>query len=260
MLFKDFPHKNTLVETRGRKYLRRSLSNRKILQKEYLVMKFLEKYSFSPKAYFLGRDHILEEYLENWQSLAQSGRLSDEKITLLAQTVRKLHKVRLNSSMVVLLKDEFTKDMKYHPFALFKEMLEFAEGKFREFCLEELTFFFENLERRINKEKFPLRLVHGDLSPQNIMFKDQRVKIVDWSDSRLDIFTSDLSQLFYLNRFSDKQEKKFLSVYQPDFWDEELFLGHGILLALYDIIPQSFSKISPEKKKLLLDLINKIEA
>lgn len=63
MLFKDFPHSNTLISNKGKLIIKKELDNKDILNKEYQVLKFLEKYKFTPKVWGLSATGYFEEFI-----------------------------------------------------------------------------------------------------------------------------------------------------------------------------------------------------
>jgi len=260
MMFKDYPHKNEVILFNKKNYLQKTLASQIVLQKEYLVMKFLEPTEIAPRAISYNGSILIEEYLNDWCPI-EHRELTAKIIEKIAETLKKLHSLELSEGIIKICKDKYTMDLKYHPFQIFKTIEKVLKSK-NVYCnYEKLGEYFITVNERLSRSNYTLSLIHGDLSPNNIMLKGNEIKIVDWSDCRLDIFTADISQLFYLFKFSEGQERLFKDFYGYGLGDldNSLLLTHKILLVFYDLASDfSLPSGREDKESRLTSLLRQI--
>ena len=257
-MFKDYPHKNDVILINGKNYFKRTLSSKIMLEKEYFIMKFLQPLKIAPQIFSFKERILIEEYLKGWCPIKQK-ELTDKIIKSIAITLKKLHSVKLSEEIIQICKDKYTMDLKYHPYEIFKSIEKVARS--RNVCCDykKLEKYFKAVEKKLNECNYMLCLIHGDLSPNNILLKEGKVRIVDWSDCRLDIFTADISQLFYLFKFSESQERLFKNFYDynPSDLNDSLLLAHKILLVFYDLAADSHLSVDKVAKEIRLESLLK---
>ena len=255
-MFQDYPHKNTLITIKGKLFIKKELQNHIILYKEYHVLNFLEKYHITPKVKGYNQNFYYEEFI-NGKKLSKN-KLNKKNIIKLAKAIKIIHSVAVSPQIRKLIKDKYIKNI-YRPskiyFALIKNNRKFISKA----IMQKIEFIMYKMDDYFSQTKYKIGLIHGDLSLNNILIKKGDVYIVDWSDCRLDVLSSDISQLFYLCKFNKNQKKIFLDNYNNRYIDERILYSHEILLLLYDIIDCNLKGKSNYKTKYkkLQTIINK---
>lgn len=231
-MFVDYPHKNKLLTLNNKKVIKKTLADNKILEKEFKVLKFLAQLELSPKAINYNGKSYYEEYIDG-ERLGNN--LKDETIVSLARTITKYHSLNLPLPIKDLVDDNLVVCGRYKPSTVFKEIAENILANKDKKLYQKLFDFMLDMDSYYSKVPYKLGLVHGDLSGNNIIINQRGIHIIDWSDCRYDILSCDISQLFYLNTFSEEQEKKFLLNYKVGFIDKKILSSHKILLLLFDV-------------------------
>lgn len=175
-----------------------------------------------------------EEYLSG--NLLREEILSKDLIIEMALVLKKIHEFPFDKALEKYLKNEFLVNEKYDPTPLLYAMLERAPKIFLKKYKDKLKEIYKELTKYFNDKKYNLVIIHGDLSPNNLIVANKRVKLIDWTDCRKDIPSADVAQLFYLTKMSKDQQKVFLEYYDNDLIDEKVLWSHNMLHYIYDLV------------------------
>ncbi len=227
-MFKDYPHNVEIAYINNKKCVIKTLKDSDILKREYSVMKFIEPFNVSPKIYEFKDNKIIEEYIDG-ESLFN---VDNKLIIELADRIDLFHKLKLSKGMKEALKDDYTHNDKYQPLKLFQFITSNIAS-----CVdyEKLNHLFIMYEKYLENINYKMGLVHGDLTPNNIILNKKGIFIIDWTDSRYDILSCDISQLFYAFNLSEQQKQLFLERYQANYVDNTILEMHNLLLLLFDL-------------------------
>lgn len=250
--FKDYPHNITTKMIDGKKYIQRSLNDNDVLKKEITAQRYLERQGFVPRIYNIDEDFYTEEFISG-TSIGQTP-LDEKILKSLSKLLTRLHKTEVSDELFLLLQDEFTKDRRYKPWSIMRSITNNLPQKESGLILQKVKTFFLDTEHQLNEAPYFFSIVHGDLSGNNIIQRDDDLIIIDWSDVRVDIPSADVSQLFYLLKFTEDQRRDFLKYYEIPFVTDNLLRVHDILLRVYDFI-----QFYPQQEKLLPDILKKLD-
>lgn len=111
-------------------------------------------------------------------------------------------------------------------------------------------------------DQAPLVLTHGDLNPKNIVIKNKKCAVLDWSDVHLNNPLFDLTN-FYLfawnqSQFKQKIKNFIYSQYRNLDNPDRLYLLNRIILlpGVIDTAEQSIIGLKKDRAKKLLDPVN----
>jgi len=246
-MFTVYHHKNKILKNQP-DIIIKSLSNRVILYKEFCVLYFLKNYSFVPKVYNFRRSSFQEERLHG-REMARID-LTAENIKKLASILRDLHTLKIPSNIKRLIRNNFLKNNNYRPVLIAQKIIKKLPSKIINEFGKYIIDISEKFEQKLNKNKYKISLIHGDLSKHNIYLQDKNIFLIDWNDCRLDISSCDVSQLFYSLKFNEKQKIIFLKYYKMDYIDNSVLKFHELLLFLHDLASSNIKKQKVSKTKI----------
>lgn len=232
----DYPHQTQYLTKSGSKLVKKSVQDKKIQLIEYLTQNELLKTGVVPLANNYSEEFFLEEFIEGKQ--VKDLELTDNVIKMIAEALKKIHSITPSVELRNLLSRDLNNDGRYHPLDVFETMIREAGDDIinKVFDIGRIRNYLRNIEDKLNSKKYRLSIIHGDLSVNNIILSNQRIKIIDWTDVRYDIATADISQLFYLLSLDNRQQNLFLSNYSPEYIFDDLLTAHKLLLLIYDLI------------------------
>jgi thiamine kinase-like enzyme len=246
----DFPEAGMVAKTP-------KPDNTKSFKSEYTAMRLLSMrgYSASPKVLgYLNRDQIIletKEKGERWK-----GELNETQLILLAEALAELHKQKMpkygeplkerkQGNLLEVFSDEYER-LK----ALIEKKAEGNLGQKLQASLEiVLKLVHENLDSFQGKE---FSLIHGDLTPNNILFDGYRtLKIIDWTDARVTDPAYDVSRFFAKFNLDVVQQRTFNEAYLNELNDPtfetrmKIYMCLAMLRVIVDRI--KYIKGDPEK-------------
>lgn len=191
---------NYLLEKGEKKYhvrkFRLADRNRKF---EFKIQKLASKKKIAAKAFYLDATIMIGEFIEG----VHKSKLSYKEIRKLANSIKKLHKIKLRQKPII---------------------------------------FSKEVIRKTKKFKHELVLCHGDLNVKNILF-EKTAKLIDWeyagiNDKYFDLATvskefkfNKIEEAYFLRAYGDKINFKKLGVYKEIYeilykeWFEKLDKG-----------------------------------
>lgn len=159
---------------------------------EFKTQKKAYKKHLAPKPIFLNNEFMVYEYLEG----IHKSKLSNIDIKKFAKQIKKLHKIKLKAKTY-----DIKSDLKNY-----KEILQ--DNKSIKLIKES-----EKILKKLKKFKKELVLSHHDLNPKNIIFKKNKIKIIDWEYSGINDKFFDLATICIEFKLNKKEEKSFLESY-----------------------------------------------
>ena len=188
------------------------------LEKEYYILKAIEKKNIAPKAYaqgvINGQKYLIEDYVKGRR--LPRHKIKDKDVKLVATFFKKLHSIKL------------TKELKKLPIGKSKpeEKLNYAKS------FQHLSKLFTELVKKAEfiisntNVKTRLTLRHADPNPYNLIVNKNRLIVIDWEESKIghpaiDIadfivkanLTKKQQEIFYKNYILDTTMKKEVEVY-----------------------------------------------
>lgn len=246
-MFNNYPHINKISKD-DPNFIVKSLADRAILKKEFYVLVFLNKYSFTPKVCNFNGNFFCEERLTGKDITKKD--LTNANIKKIALTLKKLHTLELPLKIKKLIKNNFLVSNRYRPFLIAKEIIKNVPSEIVEKCGEAVINIAKDLELRLKKKEYNICLIHGDLNRSNIFIQSKNIFLIDWTDCRLDISSCDIAQLFYSLNFNQKQENLFFKHYGFEYIYDRAIIFHKILLLLYDSVNLTSQNKFINKKRI----------
>lgn len=258
-IFCDYPHQNSYIYLGKKKYLKKRVSDYKILNKEFRILRFLEGDPAVPSVENLEHQYFYEEFIEG-RILSPCDLNEPETIIEIANILQRIHSLRVPSNLGSLVKNAFLKKGRYSFSSIGSEVLKHCPPKAISGCHVELRRVFERFDASLKDHPLPVGLIHGDLSFNNFLYKNGMISLIDWTDCRLDTHTCDVSQLFYLMSFTPAQKKIFIDNYKYGFIDSAMMKGHEMLLLLYDLASfyKKRGRVDMRKVEAVEDLLKTI--
>jgi thiamine kinase-like enzyme len=238
-MFEDTKHTVETLKYKNRLYIKRSLKldSQDILEKEYLVQKSINHTRVVPRVFNFRSLYYFEEIID-FRKLY----LTNENIQNIAAALYTLHNInvdllakKLQASLKNHFLDKSGRNINY--VSLYEAILkELTSEDIRE---ELIRYNIQKFLSSHQEEKIPAKLclIHGDLNKGNVLLDEfKNIKLIDWSDCRIDEPAADVAQLFYHFKFTTRQAELFFNTY-PD-----TFIAHGVLeirklfLLLYDVV------------------------
>jgi thiamine kinase-like enzyme len=213
-------------------------------KKEYDSLKIVEHLGIAPRVFhfetlkkYLGETFIILEYLEG-RGLDKCKEINDNIVRELAKVVAELHNTSIKNVKEFLeargssktdILNEINKRIRY---IRAKRNIYFKKtGNFESILATSC--------RKLGGLRFDKKacfvLGHGDIAPQNVIFSQGKLKLIDWEDLGLIDPALEIVIIFDSFDFSDKQKEQFLSAYLevrkdheltkriPIFWPLQLF-------------------------------------
>lgn len=174
----------------------------------FFILKKIEQYKISPKAYFHGvfegKPYLIEQYIPgrrlSWR------KITNKEIIMMARFFNKLDSIKIGNN-------HYFKDKKYllldkldypkhfmHLDSKFANLVSIAENK--------LKNQLKNLKIR---KTFVLR--HADSNPYNFIVSKNKIIAVDWDWAKIGHFATDIADFFIKTNMTEKQKDLFYSKY-----------------------------------------------
>ncbi len=209
-----FNNINYLLKTSEKSYIIRVFKSTNSVnisrEFEFKVQKKAFIKNIAPKPIYLNDTFMIYEYTKG----IHKTKLSKRNLLNLTSKVKKIHKLKLTSNIYNLKAD----------FKMYKKELKDEKSK------KLLEKSFKSL-KEIKKMKIQLGLVHHDLNPKNIIFKNDNIKIIDWEYAGLNDIFFDFASICIEFKLSKEDEGILLKNY---FYKNKSF--HKIKLKHYKII------------------------
>ena len=194
---------------------------------EFKTQKKAYKQNIAPKPVFLNSEFMIYEYLKGIHKLE----LKKSDIKTLAKQIKKLHKIKAKAKTYDLKSDLLN----------YKKILKDDKSK-------EIIKQSEKSLKKLKKFKKDLVLTHHDLNPKNIIFKKNKIKIIDWEYAGTNDRFFDLAAVCIEFKLNTKEEKLFLENYLG-----KINKNHYIKLKHFKIIYTNlcslwFEKLNTAKK------------
>ena len=257
-MFEDIKHKNKIVDIDGKKFIKKSFNsnNFSLLRKEYKIERALSEKSITPYVRLLYGIYFYEE-LVNIKKID----LTQDFIKDLSLVLRELHRIKIDywsESIKKAIKNDFIKKDCYELFLLYQEIFKRLPSNFFNYKLEsKIDEKIKFYNQYLNKKKYTTCLIHGDLSQNNVLLDSNgSIKLIDWTDARIDVPSHDIAQVFYLFKFDKKQQNFFLKNYGSTWIDKEIIEMHSLVFLIYDLA--SFWILHKKKNNFIMNQIKMI--
>lgn len=192
---------------------------------EFKTQKKAHKKDIALKAIFLNSEFMIYEYTKG----IHKSELKSSDIKTLAKQIKKLHKIKTKAKTYDLKSDLLN----------YKKILKDKESK------ELISQSLKSL-KKLKKFKKELVLTHHDLNPKNIIFRKNKIKIIDWEYSGINDRFFDLAAVCIEFKLNKKEEKLFLENYL-----EEININHYSKLKHFKIIYKNLCDLWFEKLNYL---------
>ena len=212
-MFEENCFKSLVTLSKAEGFVTKFISDINLLQKEYFIQEVFGRKKISPEPYDLSlSDFFFRQKLIQGNQITAND-LTDENIKKLASTLRAVHSTKIPFEIEGYTKNEYLIDKIYNPVLVCDKILEKAPVYFLQKYGNILREKMEEYKKVIDKSPYKIGLIHGDLRGSNILLSEGGISLIDWADSRLDIISCDIAQLFYLLDFNQLQEHAFLKKY-----------------------------------------------
>lgn len=149
--------------------------------------------------------------------------LNDIHMLMLADALKSLHQVINPDKIPSVLENKMLSNGKYDPIIIWRSFYLPALNSVGCNSKSIAEKIFEKLTLVIGNVRSPC-LIHGDLHYGNVVVLDEKVKIFDWSNARLDTPLIDLASFVISAKLSLKRTNVFLSRYDPEINIEDLYI------------------------------------
>jgi len=175
-------HANTiyLIETRTKAYILREFKINIDRKTEFRVQKKVYKQKIASEPILLTKSLMISRFLRG----KHQEKLTQHQLKKMAQLLKKLHKVKFRQK-----KNNFKENFKLNN--------------------KKVTQAFVTLE----KQKKEFALGHNDLHPQNIIFHNRTIKLIDWEYARYSDIYFDLVSIIIEYKLNRKDKRTFLKSY-----------------------------------------------
>lgn len=238
-IYLDHPHVNNIVTRQGKKWYHKVVEAKDVQAREFAVQSLLYPTRRVPLCLEYDKTGFLEEIIYG-QALAELENINDVILVSLAETLQSLHAFPKQSDVFIIFSAVEINDYRYSP----DQVLNLVLANHSDAELEILALDYDLLGRiaRAVTEKIEVlnhqpTIIHGDVSANNVFITpDSQIKLIDWTDCRIDVGISDLSQAIHLIKLDDRQQNIFLAAYKHDF-NFPLFIQFQLLMhCLYDLM------------------------
>jgi len=158
----------------------------------------------------------------------------------LAKIISKLHTININKwpkTLKKYLSNTYINGNNYGYLSLCNSMLrELPQGFLGVKVKNRLNYSLSKHHNSINNNQLNFSVIHGDLRPSNIIINDDKIKIIDWTDARIDLPSHDIAQIFYLFSFNRKQKNIFLSGYKYKNINLSFMNAHLLSIFIYELV------------------------
>lgn len=266
-LAKGNHNSNYLLNTNKGKFILRIENNLQFrnLKKEYTFLLKL-KQNIAPKVFFfddshktIPRNYLVEEFIAG----EHPHKITEDFLISMAKWFKQLHKITQRTSnkfyLDSALKPYYKNYLKYKYHIKDKELLqELAStlGKAKQICTN---------ERLIFKNKKKISLLHNDSSRENIFYRNDSVRLIDWEFASYGFPQRELVYFIDAYDLNNKQKRLFLKAYgYPTnvFAQKQLqacFILHLCSSIGYSLWRLDILKNTPEKNKTLTRLKKDLE-
>jgi hypothetical protein len=236
--YDDHPHKISTRIIDGKKWMEKTVDEQRVMYKEFYVQEQLSKKGLSPLCKNLCKSSFLEEFI-NGNTLDKYEKIPDEILTLLAKKLMLVHEESKKLTDHEHFSDSvFLPKRTYDPKPVLSGVLKNVDqDQIPGIDKELLELATTAVEQLVRNTKHSLTIIHGDLSPSNVIEKkDNDLMLIDWTDCRLDVGINDITQAIHLFDLSEDQAKILTDAYQHEL-NEPIFVSYQLFLcSLYDII------------------------
>lgn len=251
-IYKDHPHKIIFVRNRASRFVKKSVEDKVVQRKEFNIQKILYKTTYVPKCFQYNNAFFLEQFIEG-TPLSEVNNINDRHIIELANILKKIHNpINIDDCLNIFQKEELKKE--YDPEKVLTLVLPKDKQKIiSQSDYELIKYAGSSLKEEIKNIDYKMSIVHGDLNSQNIIISKEGLKIIDWTDSRVDVGMVDIVQFIHLSEINEEQKKLLLKEYKHGlnipFFVDFLLLMH----AAYDYNVNYLNKKLTKKNSELLD-------
>ncbi|MDO8570313.1 MAG: phosphotransferase [Candidatus Daviesbacteria bacterium] len=255
-IYTDYPHINKIINFNGEEWYHKAVKSKNIQYKEFIIQNKLSKTGHVPKCINYKDTGFLEQMIQG-KTFSELISITPVMLISLSKTLLKLHNYLNCNNYEDAIEKTIRIEKRYKPI----NVLELVVAGMRKSDLLKLgidynlIFFISNkLENKIRNINHKMTLIHGDVSPQNVIVTPKKkIVIVDWTDCRIDVGLSDLSQAIHLMHLNDEQQSMLLKYY-PHPLNFPLFIEFQILLhCLYDTISKHLANKPILQEKLTYD-------
>ena len=159
---------------------------------EFITQKKAYKQNIAPKPIFLNSEFMIYAYSKG----IHKSELKKSDIKTLAKQIKKLHKIKAKATIYDLKSD----------LQNYKNILKDDKSK-------KLINQSEKSLKKLKNFKKELVLTHHDLNPKNIIFKKNKIKIIDWEYAGTNDRFFDLAAVCIEFKLNKKEEKLLLDNY-----------------------------------------------
>lgn len=175
------------------------------LNNEYAILDLLQKYNIASKPYAYGvmdnKPYLIEEYIPGrrlpWRNI------KDADIVKLAQFFNILHAIPIKLLPKSIIRGK----------SLPLERLKYAKSLMH--LNEEYAKIVRVAEKQLKKIKIrnELSLKHTDPNPHNFIVHKNKIVAIDWEESKIGHYATDIADLFIKGNFTQRQQKVFYNEY-----------------------------------------------
>jgi len=216
---------NYLAIMNGKKFTVRinmdpSSSNKS--EREYNYLKIVEPLDIAPRVFhfesskkYLGETFIILEYLEG-RSLNKYKEIDEDLERKLGRVVAQLHNTNIKNMKNRL---ERHGSSKIHLLYKIKRRIDYINAKRNLYFTirGEFEDVLENSYRNLQRMKINMKpsyvFGHGDIAPQNVIFSQGKLKLIDWEDLGLIDPALEIAIIFDAFDFSEREKELFLNGY-----------------------------------------------
>jgi len=239
-IYLNYHHSNDIVTYQNKKWYHKSVKNKKIQRREFVIQHFLYKTGHLPKCIKYTENGFFEEFIIG-KTFSKFNSIDNSMLGKLANALQCIHQFSVHRNY----KKFFSKNT--NSIYRAQKVYELVKGAFDVGILRidiaVIQSIIDVVNSKIKNLKYKLTVIHGDINPNNIFITPSRgLVIIDWTDCRVDVGICDVSQAIHSLRLNEEQKKYFLNNYNDSLNFPELIQFQQIMHCLYDVIAKIITK------------------
>ncbi len=251
--YTDHPHHIRRICDPEKDWIEKSVSDELVLERELFIQRALAETGCVPQCGAMMGKSFTEEFIEG--HLLATIEDVDTWLESLALTLQSLHQASECLVNEVLFSHSiFLPEYQYNPRRVMEGLLRHVRNPKTLGLNEDLLHAsLVGVEHIVQSTPHALTIIHGDVSPTNVILRPSgHLVIIDWTDARMDVGLTDLTQASHLFGMTYDVANRFFAYYNHPL-NQPLFTSfQRYLCGIYDSVNASYQKAPQPLERLRL--------